>query len=36
MAEANEQRKLVRRVPSEAEVAAWIEEAKQLSRVVTY
>ena len=36
MAEANEQKKLVRRLPTESQVAAWIENAKALPRVVTY
>ncbi|WP_211090116.1 DUF4332 domain-containing protein [Pseudothauera nasutitermitis] len=36
LAEANEKRKLVRRVPSEAEVAKWVAQAKTLPRVLTY
>ncbi len=36
MAEVNEQKRLVRRVPTESQVAAWIEFAKGLPRVVTY
>lgn len=36
MAEVNEQKKLTRRLPTEAQVGAWIEEAKQLPRVVTH
>ena len=34
--EVNEERRLVRSVPSETEVADWIEQAKTLPRVVTY
>jgi predicted flap endonuclease-1-like 5' DNA nuclease len=36
MAEVNEQKKLVRQVPTESQVAAWIEAAKTLPGVVTY
>jgi predicted flap endonuclease-1-like 5' DNA nuclease len=36
MAEVNEQKKLVRQVPTESQVAAWIEAAKTLPRAVTY
>ena len=36
MAEVNEQKKLVRRLPTQAEVSAWIESAKSLPREVTY
>jgi hypothetical protein len=36
MAEVNEQKKLVRQVPTESQVADWIEAAKALSRVVSY
>jgi predicted flap endonuclease-1-like 5' DNA nuclease len=36
MAATNEQKKLVRRVPTEAQVAGWIEEAKSLPRAVTH
>ncbi|HEY3310464.1 MAG TPA: DUF4332 domain-containing protein [Anaerolineales bacterium] len=36
MAEVNAQKKLVRQLPSEKQVAAWIEHAKTLPRVVTY
>ena len=36
MNEVNEQKRLVRRTPTEAQVAAWIESAKGLPRVVTY
>ena len=36
MEEVNEQKKLTRRVPNEAQVAAWIAEAKTLGRTVSY
>ena len=36
MAEVNEQKKLVRQVPTQSQVADWIEEAKTLPRVVSY
>jgi predicted flap endonuclease-1-like 5' DNA nuclease len=36
MTEVNEQKHLVRRLPTQAQVAAWIEEAKQLPRVVEH
>ena len=36
MAEVNAQKKLVRQLPSEKQVAAWIDHAKTLPRVVTY
>ena len=36
MLEANVQKKLVRRPPTEAQVADWIEQAKKLPRVVSY
>ncbi len=36
MAEVNEERKLVRRLPSQNQVADWIEQAKQLPRMLTY
>ena len=36
MAEINEQKRVVRRLPTEGQVAAWIESAKGLPRVVTY
>jgi predicted flap endonuclease-1-like 5' DNA nuclease len=36
MVEVNEQKKRVRRPPAESQVAAWIEQAKSLPRVVTY
>ncbi|MCX8032627.1 MAG: DUF4332 domain-containing protein [Thermoleophilia bacterium] len=36
MAEVNEEKKLVRKLPVESQVAAWIEEAKTLPRMVSY
>jgi predicted flap endonuclease-1-like 5' DNA nuclease len=36
MAEVNEAKKLVRRVPTEEQVAAWVAEAGKLPRLVTY
>ena len=36
LAQANEQKKRVRQVPSEQQVANWIEEAKALPRTVSY
>ena len=36
MVEVNNERKLARRLPSQAQVADWIEQAKQLPRVLTY
>jgi predicted flap endonuclease-1-like 5' DNA nuclease len=36
MAEVNEEKHLVRRLPVESQVADWIESAKNLPRVVTY
>jgi predicted flap endonuclease-1-like 5' DNA nuclease len=36
MAEVNEQRKLVRRLPVLSEVEAWVEQAKKLPKVITY
>jgi predicted flap endonuclease-1-like 5' DNA nuclease len=36
MAEVNAHKKLVRQLPAENQVAAWIEEAKALPRVVSY
>ncbi len=35
-AEINEQKKLVRRVPTESEVQGWIDQAKTLPKVVTH
>ena len=36
MAEINEEKKLVRRLPTEAQVADWISSAKSLDRLITY
>jgi len=36
MVTVNEQRKLVRRLPVESEIARWIDQAKKLPRVVLY
>ncbi|MCU0726646.1 MAG: DUF4332 domain-containing protein [Planctomycetes bacterium] len=36
MQEVNETKKLVRRVPLVGEVEAWVKQAKELPRVVTY
>jgi predicted flap endonuclease-1-like 5' DNA nuclease len=36
MAEVNAVKKLVRKLPTEAQVADWIEQAKKLPRVVSY
>ena len=36
MAEVNAEKKLVRQLPSETQVAAWIEHAKELPPVMTY
>jgi predicted flap endonuclease-1-like 5' DNA nuclease len=36
MAEVNAARHLARRLPSQAQVTDWIEQAKQLPRVLTY
>jgi predicted flap endonuclease-1-like 5' DNA nuclease len=36
MAEVNETKKLVRQLPTEGQVAAWIEDAKGLPRAVSY
>ena len=36
MVEVNEAKKLVRQVPSEAQVAKWVEEAKELAPIITY
>jgi len=36
LAEMNEQKKLVRRLPNEDQVAGWIESAKALPRAITY
>ncbi len=34
MAEVNEQKKLVRQIPSESQIAGWIEQCKNLPRMV--
>jgi len=36
MAEVNEQKKLVRSLPSESQVEAWVKQAKELDRVVSH
>jgi hypothetical protein len=36
MSELNQQKQLVRRPPTEAQVAAWIDEARALPRMVSY
>lgn len=36
MVEVNEAKKLVRQIPSETQVAGWIEEAKTLPAMLTY
>ncbi len=36
MAEVNLNKKLVRRLPVESQVASWIEQAMKLERVITY
>ncbi len=36
LAEVNAERQLVRRLPTPAQVADWVEQAKTLPRVVTY
>ena len=36
LVEVNEERKLVRRIPSQSDVSNWIEHAKELPRAVTY
>ncbi len=36
LAEINEAKNLVRRVPSEPEVTGWVEQAKKLPRALTY
>jgi predicted flap endonuclease-1-like 5' DNA nuclease len=32
----NQEKKLVRKLPTQSQVAGWVEQAKQLPRVVTY
>ena len=36
LVEVNQEKKLVRRLPTQAQVSDWIEQSKQLPRVVTY
>lgn len=36
MTKINDEKKLTRRVPTEAEVAKWVEQAKTLPRMLTY
>jgi predicted flap endonuclease-1-like 5' DNA nuclease len=36
LVQANEQKKLVRQLPTEQQVAGWITQAKELPRAVTY
>ncbi len=36
MGEVNDEKKLVRRMPSEEQVKGWIEQAKKLPRKITY
>jgi predicted flap endonuclease-1-like 5' DNA nuclease len=36
LAEANQEKKLVRRLPSQATVSDWIKQAKQLPRAINY
>jgi predicted flap endonuclease-1-like 5' DNA nuclease len=36
LVEVNEAKKIVRRMPQEADVASWVEQAKQLPRIVSY
>ena len=36
LVEANAQKKVVRRLPGQEEVARWVEEAKALPRAITY
>lgn len=36
MAEVNEEKKLVRKVPSPSQVHGWVEQAKKLPRIVNY
>jgi hypothetical protein len=32
----NQKKKLVRRLPTQAQVSNWVDQAKQLPRIVTY
>lgn len=34
--DVNEKKKLVRQLPAQSQVAAWVKQAKQLPRVITY
>ena len=36
LVEVNKEKRLVRRLPARADVANWIEQARQLPRVITY
>jgi len=36
MLEVNEQKNLVRQVPSASQVEAWVAQAKELPRVINY
>jgi predicted flap endonuclease-1-like 5' DNA nuclease len=36
LAEANEAKKLVHRVPTQSEVSGWVDQAKKLPRALTY
>lgn len=36
LAEVNEEKKLVRRVPTQSEVSGWVDQAKKLPRALTY
>ena len=36
LAEVNEAKKLVRRVPTQSEVSGWVDQAKKLPRALTY
>lgn len=36
MVEINEEKDLVRRMPGESQVKDWVEQAKQLPRIITY
>ncbi len=36
MQEVNEEKKLVRKLPVEGQVAEWVEQAKKLERIITY
>jgi predicted flap endonuclease-1-like 5' DNA nuclease len=36
MVEVNQEKKLVRKVPAQTQVKSWVEQAKELPRVITY